>query len=89
MIRAEWMKGICHIWSRGRHISPSLPGNRYLNLAQKSDPRAEISGEIVWYDALAPRPEVLLSWYFACACAVLRGPEFLTIFVEKIGSTND
>ena len=30
-------------------------------LAYKSDPRAEISGEIVWYDALAPRPEVLLS----------------------------
>ena len=39
-------------------------------LAHKSDPRAEISGEIVWYDALAPRPEVLLSWYFTCACAM-------------------
>ena len=26
------MKGICHVWSRGRHFSPSLPGNRYLNL---------------------------------------------------------
>ena len=38
-------------------------------LAHKSDPRAEISGEIVWYDALAPRPEVLLSWCFVCACA--------------------
>ena len=37
--------------------------------AHKSDPRAEISGEIVWYDALAPRPEVLLSWCFVCACA--------------------
>ena len=36
-------------------------------LAHKSDPRAEISGEIVRYDALAPRPEVLLSWYFTCA----------------------
>ena len=31
--------------------------------AHKSDPQAEISGEIVWYDALAPLPEVLLSWY--------------------------
>ena len=31
-------------------------------LGHKSDPRAEISGEIVWYDVLAPRPEVLLSW---------------------------
>ena len=34
------------------------------NPAHISDPRAEISGEIVWYDALAPRPEVLLS--FSC-----------------------
>ena len=39
-------------------------------LARKSDPRAEISGEIVRYDALAPRPEVLLYWYFLSACAV-------------------
>ena len=40
-------------------------------LAHKSDLRAEISGSIVWYDALAPRPEVLLSRGFVCACAVL------------------
>ena len=38
-------------------------------LAHKSDPRAEISGEIISYDALAPRPEALLSWCFLCACA--------------------
>ena len=64
--RSEWMKGICHIWSRGRHFSPSLPGDRYLNLGSKSDFRAEISGSIVWYDALAPRPEVLrsFSWFY-------------------------
>ena len=42
-------------------------------LVHKSDPRAEISGEIVWYDALAPRPEVLLSSCFICACAGLAG----------------
>ena len=59
--RTEWMKGICLIWSRGRHISPSLPGDRYLKLGSKSDLRAEISGSIVWYEALAPRPEVLRS----------------------------
>ena len=53
------MKGICHIWSRGRHFSPSLPGDRYLKLGSKSDLRAEILGSIVRYDALAPRPEVL------------------------------
>ena len=61
MNRAEWMKGICHIWSRGRHFSPSMPGDRYLKLGSKSDHRAEISGNIVRYDALAPRSEVLLS----------------------------
>ena len=56
------MKGICHIWSRGRHFSPSMPGDRYLNLGSKSDLRAEISGNIVRYDALAPRPQVLRSF---------------------------
>ena len=56
------MKGICHVWSRGRHFSPSLPGDRYLKLGSKSDHRAEISGNIVWFDALAPRPEVLRSF---------------------------
>ena len=56
------MKGICLIWSRGRHFSPSMPGDRYLKLGSKSDHRAEISGNIVRYDALAPRPEVLRSF---------------------------
>ena len=67
--RAEWTKGFCHAWSRGRHFSPSLPGDRYLKLGSKSDLRAEISGSIVRYDALAPHPEVLLLWYFVGACA--------------------
>ena len=67
--RAEWTKGFCHIWSRDRHFSPSLPGDRYLKLGSKSDLRAEISGSIVRYDALAPRPEVLLLWYFVGARA--------------------
>ena len=56
------MKGICHIWSKGWHFSPSLPGDRCLNLGSKSDLRAEISGSIVRYGALAPRPEVLRSF---------------------------
>ena len=47
------MKGICLEWSRGRHFSPSLPGDRYLKLGSKSDLRAEISVSIVWYNALA------------------------------------
>ena len=49
-------------------------------LAHKSDPRAEISGEIVWYDALA-RPEVLLPWWFVCACA-----GFLQLFYHIRGN---
>ena len=74
--RAEWTKGFCHVWSRGRHFSPSLPGDRYLKLGSKSDLRAEISGSIVRYDALAPRPEVLLLWYFVGACAATLELEF-------------
>ena len=35
----------------------------------KRDLRPEISGSIVRYDALAPRPEVLLYWHFVRACA--------------------
>ena len=39
MSRTEWMKGICFLWSRGRHFSPLLPGNRYLKLgSQKRSP---------------------------------------------------
>ena len=57
----EWMKWICHTWSRGRHFSPSIPGDRYLNLSSKSDYRDEISANIVRYDALAPRLKVMRS----------------------------
>ena len=80
------MKGICHTWSRGRHFSPSLPGDRYLNLGSKSDLRAEISGSIVWYDALAPRPEVLFSFsaFYAnkvfCVLSFCTGTGFLNRF---------
>ena len=52
-------------------------------LTHKSDLRAEISGSIVWYDALAPRPEVLLSWYSVCACAVFLGQKFLPYSWKK------
>ena len=46
-------------------LPPSLPvgDDRYLS------PRVEISGQIVWYNALAPRPEVLLYWCSVCTCA--------------------
>ena len=46
-----WMKGICLIWSGGRHFSPSLPDRGptgIWHLAHSiSDPRAEISGILV------------------------------------------
>ena len=29
------MKGVCRIWSRGRHYSPSLPGDKYLKRCWK------------------------------------------------------
>ena len=35
----EWTKGICYKWSRGRHFSPSLTGDRYMKLSsQKRSP---------------------------------------------------
>ena len=44
------MKGICLIWSRGRHFSPSLPDRGLVSETAAhsiSDPRAEISGLLV------------------------------------------
>ena len=72
---SEW-KGFV-AWSKGRHFSPSLHGDRYLKLGFQSDLRAEISGSIVWYDALAPRPEALLSCCFDGACTVSLEKKFL------------
>ena len=69
--------------SRGRHFSPSLPGHRYLKLGSKSDLRAEFSGSIVRYDALAPRPEVLLLRYFVGACAATVKLKLLPYSWEK------
>ena len=66
---ADWRKAFCCSWSRGRHLSPSVPGDRYLKLAHKRAHRAEITEDIVSYGALAPRPEMLLSWYLVWACA--------------------
>ena len=70
------MKGISLEWSRGRNLSPSLPGDRYLKLGSKSDLQAQISGSIVRYDALAPRPAVLLLSYFVGACAATQEQKF-------------
>ncbi|KAK2566398.1 hypothetical protein P5673_009904 [Acropora cervicornis] len=71
---------------QGRHFSPSLPGDRYLKLGSKSDLRAEISGSIVRYDALAPRPE----WVKPCTSETEPGVVEETIRTkEQPGNEND
>ena len=60
-----WMGSVSYGLGADLSLPPCLSVTIGIwTLSHKSDPRAEISGEIVWYDALAPRPEVLLSWCF-------------------------
>ena len=62
------MKGIiCLIWSRGRHFSPSLPGNRYLKLSsQKRSPGRNLGEHrLVRRSGTASRGTVLLVLSFA------------------------
>ena len=72
MNRAWWMKGICLIWSRGRHFSPSLPDRGptgIWNLAHSiSDPRAEISGILVMVRRSSSTSRGTTYWfqYFCC-----------------------
>ena len=35
---ADWRKAFCCTWSRGRHLSPSVPGDRYLKLSLQTRP---------------------------------------------------
>ena len=88
MNRVEWMKGSV---TYGLGADLSLPQclsvtTGIWTLTHKSYLRAEISGSIVWYDALAPRPEVLLSWNFVCACAVLLELKFIPHSWEKVSN---
>ena len=79
------MKGICYTWSRGRHFSPSMPGDRYLKLGSKTDLRGEISGSIVWYNALTTsRGTVVL--VFIVGMRSFPGNEILTILAEKVSA---
>ena len=65
MNRVEWMKGICHIWARGRHFSPSMPGDRYLKLSsQKRSPGRNLGEHrLVRRSGTASRGIVLLVFY--------------------------
>ena len=51
--RAEWMNGICLIWSRARLISPSLPvgDDMYLNRSSQKRP----TGRNLWGNRLVRR----------------------------------
>ena len=70
----------------GADISlPQCLATGIWNLAE-SDHRAEISGNIVWYDALAPRPAVLVYWYLAGACAISLQLKVLPYSWEKVSA---
>ena len=64
MSRAEWMKGICLIWSKGRLNSPSLPvgDDRYLNLRSQKRP----TGRNLRGNRLVRRSGATSSLYIAC-----------------------
>ena len=84
--RTEWMKGICHVWSRGRHFSPSLPGNRYLKLgSQKRSPGRNLGEHrLVRRSSTASRGTALSAF-----CLRMRSfptSEGLTIFMETVSA---
>ena len=74
------MKGICVIWSRGRHFPPSLPDRGptqgrgptgIRNLAHSiSDPRAEISGILVMVRRSSPASRGTGSRFWLLLCFV-------------------
>ena len=69
--RAEWMSGICLIWSRGRLISPSLPigDDRCLNLSSQKRPPGRNLGEHHLVRRSGTTSRGTVSWCFVCACA--------------------
>jgi len=85
MKRVEWMKGICHIWSRGRLISPSIPvgDNWYLNLNSQKRPPGRTLGEHRWVrrSGTTSRGTVVLVFYLRMR-SFLRA-EVLTISLGK------
>ena len=83
------MKGICLIWSRGRHISPSLPDLEPTGICSRvhsvSDLRGEISGILVMERRSSTTSRgtgcsvfVFLSpGYLVCACALFLELKYL------------
>ena len=90
----EWMKGICHIWSRGRLISPSMPvgDDWYLNLNSQKRPPSRNLGEhrLVRRSGATSRGTVVLVFYLRMR-SFLR-TEVPTIFIGRsicVGSTKN
>ena len=76
--RAVWMKGICQIWSRGRHFSPSLPARRptqgrgptgiWHSAHSISDAWAEISGILVTGRFSSAMSRGITYWFRIFSC---------------------
>ena len=85
MDRVEWMKGICHIWSRGRLISPSMPvgDDWYLNLNSQKRPPGRNLGEhrLVRRSGATSRGTVVL--VFSLRMRSFPRTEVPTIFMER------
>ena len=81
----EWMNGICHIWSRGRLISPSLPvgDDGYLNLNSQKRPPGRNLGEhrLVRRSGATSRGTVVL--VFCLRMRSFPGTEVPTIFMGR------
>ena len=77
----EWMNGICHIWSRGRLISPSMPvgDDGYLNLNSQKRPPGRNLGEhrLVRRSGATSRGTVVL--VFCLRVRSFSGTEVLTM----------
>ena len=77
------MKGICHLWSRGRHFSPSLPGDRYLKFdSQKRSPGRNLGEHrLVRRSGIASRGTALL--VFSSRMRSFTRTDLLTICMGK------
>ena len=84
------MKGICHIWSRGRLISPSMPvgDDWYLNLNSQKRPPGRNLGEhrLVRRSGATSRGTVVLVFYLRMRS--FPTTEVPTIFTTGYGQRN-
>ena len=88
MNRVEWMKGICHVWSRGRLISPSMlvGDDWYLKLNSQKRPPGRNLGEhrLVRRSGATSRGTVVL--ILCLRMRSLARTEVPTIFMEEVSA---